>query len=124
MGLSYSIDHARNLVLTEGSGEIGLRDFLRHYDALAEDADFHEGLDRLTDLRGCTFSIQPNDVWQIAERISRDRLGNCRSAIVADDELGVALTRMYAILATNAGVQAEVFTTREDAMTWLLNADG
>lgn len=122
MPIDYWIDAGCGLIFTTAAGTLRAREVVQHIEALhAADA---LALPELIDARAAlTPSLSSEDVWQIAAAAAsfKGRVRFGPRAIVVDDSMAFALSRMFAILVTPF-LSAKVFSNLPEAESWLTDA--
>jgi len=120
MPTSYTIDKARRLVLSEGSGVLTTPDLLAHQDKLASDPDFAADFSQLYDLPQVTdVQLTANDLRRLAQRSVFHP--NARRAILVSSDLVFGLSRMFEMFRESLGETGiRVFRDRDEALAWIL----
>jgi hypothetical protein len=102
MPLSYNIDKARCLVITDASGVVTAQEALAHQRHLDADPDFDESFDQLVDFLDATeIRATGKDVRLLAERSVFSKTS--KRAVVAKDPLTFGLARMFGAYRSAAG---------------------
>ncbi len=116
MPISYRIDKSLGLVFTKGESVLTGQDILTHLQRLRENPDFDPSYDQLVDFR---------DVIEIPisrgemETISMRHVFNGRGAVVAEEDIGFGMMRMYEVLSKFEPDQFKVFRDMAEARRWL-----
>ncbi len=116
MPISYRIDKSLGLVFTKGESVLTGQDILTHLQRLRENPDFDPSYDQLVDFQ---------DVIEIPisrgemETISMRHVFNGRGAVVAEEDIGFGMMRMYEVLSKFEPDQFKVFRDMAKARRWL-----
>jgi hypothetical protein len=119
MSFTYCIDGG--MLLIRGEGTITQAERLAAMRAWHEDADYQPGLPTLCDFSAAASSPTLPELREIAEFI-KGRLasvGPKRLAIVTGKPVTFGAARQFQALLDSGPVSVQVFTDREDALTWL-----
>jgi hypothetical protein len=119
MPISFTIDHAQNLVRARAEGNISLADIEEFTDAImVENAMPYR---KLFDGRGASGKYDDQDLMQLAARISAYASVERRGALaLVPSEEYIDLAKRFINLG-KTGRPARVFTNPEDALEWLLD---
>ena len=120
MSVSFRVDRERGIVRGTAEGVVGADDLIRYVDDLADSDAVERDMPRLIDLQHTFLDVTADDCWQIVNRVRHRGLGPTRLAIVVSDDHSHSIARMYATIAINAHLHAEVFYDVEQAERWLL----
>ena len=122
MPMSYTIDQARNLVVTVALGALGDADIMQHKAALRDDPRVTPDMKELSDVRG----IERLDVTEVGirqmTRFDRDAgasVGGNTLAIVATEDVIFGMARMYEMLTEEHVRTVQVFRDIDEATRWL-----
>ena len=116
---TWQIDHEACTILVEGRGAGTTADTLQLIAALQETLRECAGYRFLYDSVELHIESSPTDMMQVAEALfGRSRASFDRFAIVVP-QARVQLARMFTALAHPHGINANVFTDRNDARRWL-----
>ncbi|HKF19984.1 MAG TPA: hypothetical protein VKE93_00370 [Candidatus Angelobacter sp.] len=119
MPVTYEIDKERRLVVCTVTGIVGFEDVLRFRQQLLGDSDFDPNFSELVDATRITRTdIRPDQARSFAEESPFSL--KSRRALVAGNDLGFALLRVYEIVRGLRGDrQVRVFRNRAAALEWL-----
>jgi len=120
MPVSYEIDKEECLIVCTATGVCTLADVVRFREQLRADPDFDPTFCQLVDATGMTRAeVSPEQVRSLAEQSPFSV--NSRRALVAGNDLGFGLLRVYEIVRGLRGdTQVQVFRNRAAALEWLL----
>jgi hypothetical protein len=123
MPVSYEIDKQQRLVVCTATGVCTADDVLRFREQLLSDSRFDPDFSELVDATGVSRAeISPEQVRFVAE--GSPFSANSRRALVAANDLGFALLRVYEIVRGLRGDrQVQVFRSRAEALQWLVAVD-
>ena len=103
------------MLLGFGSGKLAFDDF--YQDSLP---DYPVGTPELLDMRDVTDVDLTTDQIRSFASIEREGPGRIsRMAILTGSEVAFGLSRMFQLLAAEAGYEIKVFRDRDDAIEWL-----
>jgi hypothetical protein len=115
----YTIDKARKLVTSSGTGLLTVAEMMDHQDRLLKDPDFDPSYSQLIDFSNIAeHNILPQDMRTMATRNVFS--ATSRRAIVVQDDLQYGLARMFEIyrdLAGETGIR--VFRNMDEALSWI-----
>jgi len=117
---SYEIDTEKRLVVCTVTGVCTADDVLGFHRELLRNRDFDPSFSQLVDCTGITRSeITPEQMRFVAEQSPFSL--NSRRALVAENDLGFALLRVYEIVRGLRGDRhIRAFRSRAAALEWLL----
>jgi len=123
MPVFYKIETERRLVLSTASGALSQADVLAHQQKLLNDPDFDPTFSQIADFRQVTsFDLSADEIRFLAQRSIFSP--HARRALIAPNDLGYGLARMFEMLRESQGDQAtRVFRTLEEALDWVLTWD-
>lgn len=122
MGLRYAIDVGEHLVTVTVSDRVSYEEWEVMIQAVLADPAYQPGFDFLSDRR----TANPPPTIDAIRRgmaffeIHREKLSNCRWALVVAGAAAYGMGRMTEALAAETGVRVKVFTEMDDARRWLL----
>jgi hypothetical protein len=121
MPVEYKIDPKQNRIRTACHGFVTFPEVAQHFLELRRDPQFHDGLDVLLDLSGCTSvpsAEQLRDVVGLIDtRTLPLRFGAC--AIITADEALFGMTRIFEVYARDVFTGTEIFRMAEEGERWL-----
>jgi hypothetical protein len=118
MGMSYTIDAARRLVLTRAWDTLTFRELRDVMTAIAADPAFDPQFASLADLsRVKAVEVDPTEVASVALAPVFGPM--TRRAIVAPTDLAFGMARMFATYAGQASQDVRVFRDMAAAEAWL-----
>jgi len=118
MPASYTIDAARGLIISTGSGTVTGDDMRGHQERLTADPDFRPDLNQLMDFtRVDHVAISPQEIPLLA--YNNPFRNGSRRAIVVAHPLQYALVRMFQALTEAHGSEIEIFHEVAEARRWL-----
>lgn len=126
MSQRYVIDSSHHRLLADWVGPltaVELTAFLREIEA---DPEFHDGLDRVCDLRQASIDLPTGQLRDIAEieRVLAERGCYRKTAVVVADDLSYGMMRMITSMADLAEATYQIFHDFETALDWLRNSGG
>lgn len=119
MPAGYTIDKARRLVMSFGSGVVTKTDIVAHRRKLMSDPDFDPSYSQIMDFSGVTdVDMEPSDIRDLAtEHIFSP---TSRRAIIAKTTAVYGLARIFEIHRDMRGERGiRVFRDREEAFAWV-----
>jgi hypothetical protein len=123
MGITTTVDHARQRVLARAEGSIAVGDIRAHLEEerLAAGLSYVE----LIDGRGCSVIVSPKDVRTIVDILRRlgqtTRLGP--TAVIVDTDVGYGMLRMLGMVIEDV-CAIQPFHRQEEAEQWLAEFGG
>ncbi len=119
--VTYEVMENGKLVLEYWQGDISRDELILHSQQHLTDSRVIPGASALADARGAQFSVNPEDVPEIVDRLyaayaGRLRIGKC-AVLVSDQAYGLA--RTYERVAGKYGINVIVFTSLDVACRWL-----
>jgi hypothetical protein len=123
MPIVHSFHPEENLVVSVWTGIVPDAEAVEAYDALYSHEQWTPGMDELADLSEADLSkISTDGLRAIAKLVRAAMKGSgkeFRSAIIAPDDLGFALIRMYGLINEESKEDANVFRTPAEACSFL-----
>jgi hypothetical protein len=118
MPTAYKVDVVARLIRSRAWGDLTNEDVRDHYHRLIVDPRFHPAFRQLTCLDGVTqFTLDP---WMIIEASSWPVFDvGTRRAVVAHEDAGYGLARMFSLHAERVGQDVRVFRGVGEAEAWL-----
>jgi hypothetical protein len=119
MPIEIAVLPRQRLVETRASGQVEDADLLSATDRIAVDPDFDAGFDQLVDLSDATgSSVSPAGLRTM---LGRDPIfaPSARRAVVAPEDLGFGLARMFEMHRDGKAGELRVFRARAEALGWL-----
>lgn len=117
MPITYRIDRALHLVVSEWVGDITIREARAHFAALAADPDFDPTMHHLSNALGAVAALTLGELRLLAFESPFSDSG--RAAIVASTDLVFGVSKQYEALTDRAVREIQVFRGLEDARSWL-----
>jgi hypothetical protein len=121
MPVHYTIDSNQNRIRTTCDGYVTFPEVAQHFQELRRDPQFHDGLDVLLDLSGCTSLPSAEQLRDVVGLIDTRKLplrfGAC--AIVATDDALFGMTRIFEVYARDVFTETEIFRMAEEGERWL-----
>lgn len=123
MPVTYEIDKKRRLIVCTVTGICRVEDVLGFRERILADSDFDPNFSQLVDATGIARAeIRPDQARFLAEQSPFSF--NARRALVAGNDLGFALLRVYEIVRGLRGDrQVRVFRDRATAIKWLFEEE-
>jgi hypothetical protein len=118
MGMSYTIDRARRLVITRGRGVISNRELDDLISHIRVDPAFDPNFRSLADLREVT-EVTVDSMGTAAAAAMPLFNPGTRRALVAPSDVVYEAARMFASYAERAGQDVRVFRELSQAEAWL-----
>ena len=118
MPVSYRIDTARRLVLTNGGGTLTDEEIRTHVHELTIDPEFDPSFHQLADFREVTSveltspgvrAVAGKNPWQVG----------ARRALVCDQDVLFGIARMFELFSAGGEDEIQVFREMSDAQAWL-----
>ena len=122
MPLTVNIEPSRDLVVIDGTGTIGLDDFLRLIDDLSKAGMEIRGRNGIIDSsRIASASITFDEVRRISDRVTQveELFRGTRWAIVAPGDVMFGIARMYESLRHGGSFAIRAFRNAREADAWL-----
>ena len=121
MPITYTIEKKQGLIRTRAWGALTDEDVLDHVRRLGEDPDNDPSLDALFDGREVEQLQVTGEAVREAALLMRSKLDTPpgRMAMVAANESGFGMSRMYELLRPDLEVM--VFRSMDEAQSWLAN---
>jgi hypothetical protein len=119
MPIEICVLPGQRLVETRASGSVEDADLLTATDRIAANPDFEADFDQLVDLSGATASsVTPAGLRAM---LGRDPIfaPSSRRAVVAPEDLGFGLARMFEMHRDGEAGELRVFRARHEAVGWL-----
>ncbi len=118
MSADYRIDAERRVIFSSASGVLTDADLHEHQARLRADPSFDRSFNQLWDF---TQVIQLEVSSEALRRLSsfRSYEASARRAIVAGDDFGFGMGRMFQMLHDEAPEELQVFRSIDDARRWL-----
>ena len=119
MGVRYSIDKERRMILTTAEGLVGFVDVRSHQDRLLVDPDFDASFDQLIDtIKATKFDLSPDQARTLARR--RIFSPEARRAFLAIEPHIFGLGRMMEIYREGLEyADVRVCASNDEALAWL-----
>ncbi|HEX6690120.1 MAG TPA: hypothetical protein VF110_03135 [Burkholderiales bacterium] len=117
---NIKVIHASDFIRAQPEGPAHLEEAER---LLKEIADASAGLsdfEILVDTRRVTGSLSAPDLWTLAQKLARFRLGAARRTAILCPIEKFDHSRFFALCAENRGFNIQAFTSYEEAMEWLI----
>jgi hypothetical protein len=122
MPIKITYDPERNILYETGEGEISYKEFVEHRKMLlAYPAKPSSRALVLCDYRTARIDFSPEEMWRIKKMSNRvaEAFGGARVAIVASDDFGYGMARMYSMASEAGDFMVEAFKTMAEACAWL-----
>jgi hypothetical protein len=118
MGMSYTIDQGRRIVLARAWGVISTQDVQDVSSRILADPAFHSTYSSLTDLSDVTDVTVDRKVLAATASVPLFE-DSARRAFVAPSDIAFGMARMFATLAERSGREVRVFRELHLAEAWL-----
>jgi hypothetical protein len=117
----FEIHGTENIAVINWTGTFSRTTFIAFAKELEDHPGFHEGLDRLYDLRAANMEMDADEVRKITRRIQDNEVlhGDRKVAIAVSNDLQFGLMRIYAAIADDTRANIKLFRSRSDACLWL-----
>lgn len=121
MPISYELDEDKKLILTVFHGDVSADELVRHTRAFINDARIDSQFSHLVDTSMTKSIGLHSDAIASISRITAavEFLKDGKTAIVAEQDVAFALSRMYQSYSDMWKRNIEVFREMEDARRWL-----
>lgn len=126
MGITYSIDASKNLMISNWSGVIEGAEFVDVYTDAMSDPKFFGDTNELADISKSTeINVTANDMKRlIAARRRRFKNQICMTAVIAPRDHQFGVTRMFGSYSEIAKTETVMpFRTRREALDWLAHEE-
>jgi hypothetical protein len=122
MPIKFKYDPDNNILYETGEDEVTYQDFVEYREnLLAQPARPASKALVLCDYRTARIALSSEEMWRIKGKSDKvaDFFGGAKVAIVAADDLGFGMARMYSMASEPGDFEVEVFKTVAQACAWL-----
>jgi hypothetical protein len=121
MGITYTIDKNRDVIIEVWDGEITANDLREYWINYMADPDVMKCRRTLVDLRKAIISIRGNELASLIELIVIPKLGQLKwkSALLVEAPIQMGVSRQYNVFAELYS-KDEIFHDYDSALKWLL----
>ena len=122
MPIKFRYDADRNILYETGEGELSYQDFTEYRaNLLAQPIRPASKALVLADYRNARIALSSDEMWQIKKQSDEVAgfFGGAKVAIVAPDDLGFGMARMYSMVSEAGDFEGAVFKTMSEARAWL-----
>jgi hypothetical protein len=121
--LELSFDKEKKILRTITGGDIGVKDMLKHYNAIVENELFPRRLNVLINCIGTSCTTKPDEIEIFYNKVKEavKKYEWIREAILVDQPYETAFVILFEKLMQIEKYEFKVFHTENVAMNWLLN---
>lgn len=122
MPIKITYDPDRNILYETGEGDISYKEFVEHRTMLlAYPVKPASKALVLCDYRTARINFSSEEMWRLKRMSNKvaEAFGGARVAIVAADDFGYGMARMYSMASEAGDFVVEAFKTMADACAWL-----
>lgn len=122
MPFKFKYDVGRNILYETAEGDLSYQDFMDYHNKLASASIKAPGNTLvLADFRNARVDLSADEMWKVKRKTDQlaEFYGGVKMAIVATDDFGFGMARMYSMTSDIEDFQAAVFKTMGEARAWL-----
>ena len=119
---AYTIDLEHDCIFIKWSGVITAHDAIAFNREIAQDLDYHPGLNRLIDLRQAKFRMSIRDIREMTMEVieKRDAIeGHRKGAMLVGGDLEYGLLRIINAITDQTYSDVRPFRRLDEAVAWL-----
>ena len=122
MPIKFKYDPDNNILYETGEGEVTYQDFAAYRKSLlARPASTASKALVLCDYRTARVTLSSEEMWRIKRESDKvaEFFGGAKVAIVAPDDFGFGMARMYSMASEPGDFEVGAFKTMAEACAWL-----
>lgn len=127
MAISYTIDTVRGIVQKHNAGQISVEEEIAFLEKVFADPNYRRGMNAICDLTEGVIDWSLTDLDRFRTFIENRKgvIGECKWALLATGGITHLTARIFILLheAFSDTIEVKLFGTREEAETWLAEAN-
>lgn len=120
-GIQIYVDAAHNFASVKHTDLVNMKSVMERTNMLLSDPDFHDGMNRLLDMRNCKLDIAASEVRVFSNHLKQNVVNDSgyRLAVVVNGDHAYAISRMFLSFYNQNNLQNKFFSNVDDALKWL-----